>query len=262
MQPMQVDSGKTTAGDVVKIGDVNVVVKDVGKKPMVFVKSAQTDFQKHVLANDHEASSSSSVSKYHQPRWCPPSLCHSQKRRLQCLRCQEQKEQEAEKLRDEHFNKYRPMVPQGKEWRTKPTAQSTGPVEPPQVTGLTSSEDWSDRQAQPVRPVDPVIEQVAEVNTLASHDEVLAIPADLGDEELVDYEASLERSNMEINVVCFSEEYYAVSKEEEVALLDFRPREAVFQKAKESDNHWKALYMRGHINRRPISRCLLMKGQL
>ena len=31
---MQVDSGKTTTDDVVKIGDVNVVVKDVGKKPM------------------------------------------------------------------------------------------------------------------------------------------------------------------------------------------------------------------------------------
>ena len=114
------DSGKTTTDDVVKIGDVNVVVKDVGKKPMVFGKLAQTDSQKRVLANDHEASSSGSASKYHQPRWCPPGLSHSQKRRLQRLRRQEQKEQEAEKLREEHFNKYRPMVPQGKEWRAKP----------------------------------------------------------------------------------------------------------------------------------------------
>jgi len=85
---MQVDSGKTTAGDVVKIGDVNVVVKDVGKKLMVFGKSAQTDSQKRMLANDHEASSSGSASKYNQPRWCPPGLSHSQKRRLQRLRHQ------------------------------------------------------------------------------------------------------------------------------------------------------------------------------
>ena len=113
---MQVDSGKTTADENVKVGDVNVVIKDVGKKPMVFGKSAQTDSQKRVLANDHKANSSGSASKYHQPRWCPPGLSHSQKRRLQRLRCQEQKEQEAEKLRDEHFNKYRSMVPQGKEW--------------------------------------------------------------------------------------------------------------------------------------------------
>ena len=127
---MQVDSEKTTTDDVVKIGDVNVVVKDVGKKPMVFGKSAQTDSQKCVLANDHEASSSGSASKYHQPRWCPPGLSHSRKRRLQRLRCQEQKEQDVEKLRDEHFNKYWPMVPQGKEWRVKLAVQSTGSVEP------------------------------------------------------------------------------------------------------------------------------------
>ena len=87
---MQVDSGKTTADDVVKLGDVNVAIKDVGKKPMVFGKSAKTDPQKLVLANDHEASSSSSANKYHQPRWCPSGLSHSQKRRLQRLRRQEQ----------------------------------------------------------------------------------------------------------------------------------------------------------------------------
>ena len=62
---------------------------------------------------------------------------------------------------------------------------------------------------------------------------------------------------MEINVVCFSEEYYVVLEEEEAAHLDFGPREAVFQKPKESDNHLKALYMRGHINGRPISRMLV-----
>ena len=62
---MQVDSGKTTADDVVKVGDVNVVIKDLGKKPMVFGKSAKIDPQKLVLANDHEASNNSSTNKYH-----------------------------------------------------------------------------------------------------------------------------------------------------------------------------------------------------
>ena len=64
---MQVDSGKATVDEIVKVGDVNVVIRDVGKKPMVFGKSAQTDSQKWVLANDHEASSSGSARKYHQP---------------------------------------------------------------------------------------------------------------------------------------------------------------------------------------------------
>ena len=110
------------------------------------------------------------------------------------MRHQEQKEQEAEKLRDEHFNKYRPMVPQEKEWRAKPAVQSTGPVEPPQVTGQTGAEDRSDRQVQPVRPVEPVVEQTAEVRTSASRDEVPTVPAALVDEELVDYEASPART--------------------------------------------------------------------
>jgi hypothetical protein len=178
------------------------------------------------------------------------------------LRRQEQKEQHAEKLSDEHLNKYQPMVPRGKEWRAKPTVQSTGPVELVKVTGLTGAEDRSDRQAQPVRPVEPVLEQTAKVNTSISRDEVPAVPTALGDEELVDYEASLAHSNMEINVVRFSKEYYAVLEEEEAALLDFGPREAVFQKPKESDNHLKALYMRGHINGRPISRMLFDGGAI
>ena len=36
---MQVNSEKTTTSDVVQISDVNVVVKDVEKRPMVFDKS-------------------------------------------------------------------------------------------------------------------------------------------------------------------------------------------------------------------------------
>ena len=74
-QPMQVDSEKTTTDNVAKVGDVNVVIKDVGKRPMVFGKSVKSDAQKPMLVNDHEASSSS-ASKYHQPRWCPPGLSH------------------------------------------------------------------------------------------------------------------------------------------------------------------------------------------
>ena len=78
----------------------------------------------------------------------------------------------------------------------------------------------------------------------------------------MDYEASPAHSNMEINVVHFSEEYYAVSEEEEATILDFGPREAVFQKPKELDSHLKALYMRGHINGRPISRMLVDGGAI
>ena len=75
------------------------------KKGLVIVEESVNVSQKLVLANDHEASSSNlkdqDKEKYFQPRWCPPGLTHTQKRRLQRPHRQEQKEKEAEKLRDE-----------------------------------------------------------------------------------------------------------------------------------------------------------------
>ena len=57
--------------------------------------------------------------------------------------------------------------------------------------------------------------------------EVPAIPSAIENEELVDYEASPEHTSMEINVVCFSDGYWAIP-EEEVGHMDFGPREAIF----------------------------------
>ena len=45
----------------------------------------------------------------------------------------------------------------------------------------------------------------------------------------MDYEASLEHTNLEINVVHLSSDYFVVP-EEDMAHLQFDPREAVFQK--------------------------------
>ena len=47
--------------------------------------------------------------------------------------------------------------------------------------------------------------------------------------------------------VLFFYDYWAIPKEE-TAHLDFGPREAIFQKPKDSNNHLKALYVREHIN--------------
>ena len=160
---------------------------------MIIEKSVDPS-QKHVLANDHEASSSNfkdqDKEKYFQPRWCPPGLTHTQKRRLQHLRRQEQKEKEAEKLRDEHFKKYRPKIPQGKVWQVKAADQPIGPVGPLQPSRLTGVPDRSDLSEQ---PVDPKPEQKAEEVVLTSApgvSEVPAAPSTTEDEELVDYEAS------------------------------------------------------------------------
>ena len=42
MRPMQVDSGKAIVDNIVQIGDVNVVVKETCKRPMVFSKSVKS----------------------------------------------------------------------------------------------------------------------------------------------------------------------------------------------------------------------------
>jgi hypothetical protein len=42
VQPVQVDSEETIVDNIVQIGDVTMVVKDVGKGPMVFGNSAKS----------------------------------------------------------------------------------------------------------------------------------------------------------------------------------------------------------------------------
>jgi hypothetical protein len=124
---MQVDSGKASVSGAVQVGDVEIKIQDAYKGPMIFEKSVNTS-QKLVLLNVHEANSSNSKDtdkdKYTQPRWCPPGLTHTRKRMMQHLRHQEQKEKEADNLRDEHF-------PQGKVLHVKKVDQPTGPVRPP-----------------------------------------------------------------------------------------------------------------------------------
>jgi hypothetical protein len=48
--------------------------------------------------------------------------------------------------------------------------------------------------------------------------------------------------------------------EEEITLLCLGPKEVVFKKPKELSQHLKPLYVRGHIDGRPISRMLVDDG--
>jgi hypothetical protein len=111
---------------------MDVPVENDRKRPVVLNNHVGTSAQKgSVATSDHEASGSGSNSKYFLPRWCPLGLTHTQRRKLQRLRLQEKKEKELEEQRDKIFNSYRPMVPQGKEWRAKTTPQEQA-VKPPE----------------------------------------------------------------------------------------------------------------------------------
>ena len=225
---------KAKADAVAQIGKIKVVVQDKGKEPMVIDKSATSSapsIQKPFTANNHEAGGSKVADKYHQPRWCPEGLTHTQKRKLQHLRNKEKREQEAEKVRDEYFNKYRPMIPQGKVWQVKTVDQPAEvPVGLTPVTGETGIPDRSDRPEPPVRPVEPSTESTVKsaVPILVSRvDEVELVPPAKEEEELVDYEASPESNDLEINVVHMSSDYLIIPKED-VAHLQFGPRDAMF----------------------------------
>jgi hypothetical protein len=151
------------------------------------------------------------------------------------------------------------MVPQGKEWRVKTTSQ-TEAVKPPE--GAVKS-------LEAVRPADQVV-RPGSLETppgfyssipKACDDKGSSIPTPEDDEELVDYSSSPEWMNLEINVVHLFVDG-SVPTEEDFAHLDFGPKDAIFQKPKDTNNHLKDLYMKGHINGKPISRMLVDGGAI
>ena len=107
-----VDSEKIKADAVVEIGNIKVAVNEAGTRPMVLHKSVDISVQRPIMVDDHETSSgNTTTSKYFQSRWCPSGLTRTQKRKLQRLRCQKKKRQEAEKMKAAQFNKCRPIIP-------------------------------------------------------------------------------------------------------------------------------------------------------
>jgi hypothetical protein len=84
---------------------------------------------------------------------------------------------------------------------------------------------------------------------------------DLLGEDLVDYEASPERPGMDVNVITFSADCTIVGDDEPVvAQFDFGPKEVAFTKPKESVNHLKPLFVRGHIDGISIAKMLVDGG--
>jgi hypothetical protein len=63
-------------------------------------------------------------------------------------------------------------------------------------------------------------------------------------------------TSMDVNMV-FTLSAKFRGAEEEVAQMCLSPKEAVFEKPKESIQHMKSLYVRGHIDGKPISRMLV-----
>jgi hypothetical protein len=113
------------------------------------------------------------------------------------LRLREKKEKELEEQRDKIFNSYRPMVPQGKEWRAKTTPQAEA-VKPPEETV---------KPLEAVKPADQAVRLGSPEMSpgftssvlMACDDKLLSVPAPEDDEQLIDYSSSPERMDLEDN---------------------------------------------------------------
>jgi hypothetical protein len=177
---------------------MDVPIEKDSKRPVVLNDQVGTFAQKgSVVTNDHEANGTGSNSKYFLLRWCPPSLTHTQRRKLQRLRLREKKEKELEEHRDKIFNSYGPMVPQGKEWRAKttPQAEAVKPLEeeikPPEAVKP------ADQAVRPGSPETPLSFNYSV--PMACDDRLLSVPALEDDEQLIDYGSSPERMDLKDN---------------------------------------------------------------
>jgi hypothetical protein len=97
VQEMDIDPERTTSLDIIQIGTMNVPIEGSGKRLVVLNNQVVTPTQKgSVATNDHEASGNKSRPECFFPRWCPPGLTHTQRRKLQQLRLREKREKELE----------------------------------------------------------------------------------------------------------------------------------------------------------------------
>jgi hypothetical protein len=258
VQEMDIDPERTTSFDIIQIGTMNVPIEVSGKRAVVPNNQVVTPTKKGSISNDHEASGSKSRPECFLPRLCPPGLTHTQRRKLERLRLREKGEKELDKERDEDFNSYRPMVPQGKEWRVK-TATQIEAVKPPegavQPPGAVRPGDQAVRPGSPEMPPG-----FASSIPMACDNKGSSVHTPEDDKQHVNYNSSLERMNLEINVVHLFVD--GSMPTEDFAHLDFTPKDAIFQKPKDTDNHQKALYMKGYINGKPISWMLVDGGAI
>jgi hypothetical protein len=251
---------RTIKKDIIKIGTTDVIIQEDNEGPMIFGESANT------TKKEDTTTIKTADPKYSMPRWCPAGLTQSQKRKLQRLRAKENQEKEAEKI----FNDTHPQYPPPqKKWRPKAIEEKRTATKIGNKTTLVQhpagmadslankagqSAPGADRPTSKSGPSAPRQNASDDIPTSMEEDDLLG-------EDLVDYEASPERPSMDVNVITFSADCTIIGDDEPVvAQFDFGPKEVAFTKPKESVNHLKPLFVRGHIDGIPITKMLVDGG--
>ena len=76
------------------------------------------------------------------------------------------------------------------------------------------------------------------------------------EEQSIARDDSLPKEDMTINMVCMLPMEFCATDEAEVAQHSLGPKDAVIEKPDESNRHMKPLYLKGHIDGKPVSRML------
>jgi hypothetical protein len=122
---------RTTTDDIIQIGTSQVKLSKEFDGLIVIDDQVDTVMEDVVPKCKEEKTDKVVDFKYLQPRWFPPSLTHTQKRKLQRLWLMEMWEMERENRWDELFNKIIPVTPPKLEWKQKEAPQEgvpgTGP---------------------------------------------------------------------------------------------------------------------------------------
>jgi hypothetical protein len=102
-------------------------VKLSGEFNGLIVIDDQVDTIMENIAPDREEEKADKVvdSMYLQPRWCPPGLTRTQRRKLQRLWLAKMREKEREKRWDNFFNEIKLVTLSKQEWKQKETPRSS-----------------------------------------------------------------------------------------------------------------------------------------
>jgi hypothetical protein len=114
---------RITTGDVIQIGRRKVKLHEEFDGPIVINDQVDTLMEDATPDRGEEKTDKVVDSKNLQPRWCPPGLTRSQKRKLQRLRLAEMREKERKKWRDELFNEIKLVAMPKHEWKQKEAPQ-------------------------------------------------------------------------------------------------------------------------------------------
>jgi hypothetical protein len=153
------------------------------------------------------------------PKWCPKGLSKTHRHRLQKMRQREIAEKREEDDHDRWFNQAHPMVVVTQTWREKHLAKEEG-------DGSSDSDDGRERGK--------TVSTTEECST-TEHEKGMVLDVNMVFEVSVEFHAP----------------------ESSVVEMSLGAERAVFEKPKRAGKQMKPLFIKGHLNGKPVGRMMV-----